>query len=70
MTKNVRIENADTSTKSIEIEIWEKTTAPDATGASVTTHKMTDQKFLPYPTSMETITIWSGKYLIIREKED
>lgn len=60
MTKQVRIENADTSNHKLGVEVW-------VTG----TNGMPDymEKLIPLnnPTDMATVTIWEGKYLVIKE---
>lgn len=59
MTKQIRIENADTSTYIVVVEIQEK----NADGEFKTIRKVK----LPFATAMITETIWQGKRLIVRE---
>lgn len=60
MTKHVRIENADTSNHKLGVEVW-------VTGAEGMPDYM--EKLIPLnnPTDMATVTIWEGKYLVIKE---
>lgn len=58
MTKQIRIENADTSDHKVTVEVWDTTAeGPMLVG----THK------LDYPTSMLNTTIWNNRYVIIKE---
>ena len=59
MTKQIRIENADTSTYVVVVEVQEK----NADGEFKTIRKVK----LPFATAMITETIWQGKRLIVRE---
>jgi len=60
MTKAIRIENADTSSHKVVVEIWERhgVSEPD---------KLIGTKELSHPTQMETLTIWGSRYLVIKE---
>ena len=60
MTKSVRIENADTSSYKVSVEVWQKGIdgAPDALASSTP---------LDNPAAMGTFYIHSHQYLIVRE---
>lgn len=62
MTKQVRIENADTSTVGITVQTWEvgKGDEPDI---------MICEQDLLHPTSLLTLCIHSTRYLIVKERE-
>lgn len=60
MTKNVRIENADTGTHyQVLVEVWSQ--PPEGDPVLVTT------KTLTHPTQLDTFMIHSGQYLVVRE---
>lgn len=63
MTKKVRIENADTTTFKVVVEVWEKGYPAGTPDKMVDTHK------LDYPAQMtpESLYITSTRYLIVRE---
>jgi hypothetical protein len=61
MTKNVRIENADTSDYRVIIERWRKGFPPGDPDILVST------KELSRPTSMDTFTICSDQWLVVKE---
>lgn len=63
MTKLVRIENADTSSFKVIIQVWDKgypEGAPD---------KMAFEEKLDYPTAMSSANVYltSTRYLIVKE---
>ena len=63
MTKQVRIENADTSAYKVIVEIWEKgypEGAPDTLSRTIN---------LDYPTAMTDSSVYltSTRYLVVRE---
>jgi len=61
MTKNVRIENADTSRYPVLVEVWDKgypEGEPDV---------LVNKTELTYPTALETFGIHSTRYLVIKE---
>lgn len=60
MTKSIRIENADTSAYKVVVETWEKGLDGDR-DVKVGEHP------LDHPTSMVTLSIWSNRYLVVRE---
>lgn len=62
MTKRVRIENADTATFKVLVEIWDKG-ADGAPDALVRTVK------LDYPTAMtdENVYLTSTRYIVVKE---
>jgi hypothetical protein len=59
MTKQLRIENADTSNHKVIVEVWNT----QANGPDVLVHSYE----LSYPTQMATQTIWKEQYLVIKE---
>ncbi len=64
MTKNIRIENADTSNYKVSVEVWDKGYPhgePD-------TLAFTED--LDYPTAMTSSRVYltSSRYVVIREK--
>lgn len=61
MTKQIRIENGDTSDHCVIVEIWQK--LPDDTDELVSSIE------LPHPTTMTEETIWPGRWLVVKEKE-
>ena len=58
MTKEVRVENADTSDHKILVEIWKSHDGVDT---------KIDTRLLNHPTDMTELMIWDGRYLIVRE---
>lgn len=65
MTKQVRIENADTSDYKVVVEIWDKA-YPEGSGPDILAKTIN----LDYPTAMTDSSVYltSSRYLIIREK--
>lgn len=62
MTKQIRVENADTSNHKVEVEVWDKYAGqPDTLVKTVS---------LDHPTSLATEFIHSGRYLVIKEKAE
>jgi hypothetical protein len=57
MTKNVRVENADTSSYVVVVEVWD-----------VATQKCVETRRLPNPADLGTFSIWKGRYLVIKEE--
>lgn len=60
MTKAIRVENADTSSHKVVVQVWEK---PVDGGHA----KMIEEHPLDIPTAMIEKTIWKGHFLIIKE---
>ena len=60
MTKNIRVENADTSTHRVVVEVWNK-------GHDGTVDTLTETVPLDHPTSMATLMIHSERFLVIKE---
>ncbi len=60
MTKNVRIENADTSLWKVQVEVWDK----GLDGAPDTLVKTID---LNHPTFLAEIGITSTRFLVVKE---
>lgn len=63
MTKRVRVENADTSTYGVKVEVWDKgypEGEPD---------KLAKEIFLSHPTAMtgDDCYLTSTRYLVIKE---
>ena len=62
MTKSVRIENADTSSHQIAVDVVEERLVDGkATDVAVET------KFLRNPTDLGNFTLWQGRKLMVRE---
>lgn len=61
MTKTVRVENADTSSYKVQVEVWEKSTTPGQPD-----HKV-EERVLSHPTAMLELGIHSHRYLIVKE---
>lgn len=61
MTKQIRIENADTSDHKVVVQVWQKNGEEEI---------LTEVKRMDYPTAMETFLIYQGQYLVIKEVED
>jgi len=60
MTKQIRIENADTSDHKVAVEVWQKS-GSDAPDTLVKTLP------LDYGTAMVSETIWKERYLVVKE---
>lgn len=58
MTKNIRIENADTSAYKVSVEVWE-------VREDIPT--LIETKTLTNPTDLITLAIWKNRYLVVRE---
>ena len=60
MTKQVRIENADTSDHKVVVQLWDKSSGegPDILVSEVP---------LGHPTALITQTIWKERYLVVKE---
>jgi hypothetical protein len=58
MTKNVRVENADTSQYVVVVEVWDAS-APQ---------KCVETRILTNPADLGTFSIWKGRYLVIKEE--
>lgn len=60
MTKQVRVENADTSDHKLVVEVWDNSFdgQPDALVQTIE---------LNYPTAMAMPSIWKGRYLLVKE---
>ena len=62
MTKNIRIENADTSDHIVVVETYDI----DPTGSNY--DMLVSTRELKYPTEMVTEAVWDTRIIIIREK--
>lgn len=60
MTKNIRIENADTSSYKVVVEIWENFEDQEPV--------LLETRQLNNPTDMTTLAIWKNRYLVVREQ--
>ena len=60
MTKNIRIENADTASYKVVVEIWEKFEDQEPV--------LLETRQLNNPTDMTTLAIWKNRYLVVREQ--
>lgn len=60
MTKAVRIENADTSSFKLIVEVWERDSAGGPDRLAETLH-------LGHPTALVTAHVHSHRYLVIKE---
>jgi hypothetical protein len=64
MTKNVRIENADTGTHFIPVvQTWNRS------NDGITPDVLVKEEDLTYPTTLGTFMIHSHQYLIVKEKQ-
>jgi hypothetical protein len=69
----VRVENADTSTYKVEVQVWEKgvDASPDNAAKGLPVEgipdRMVQQETLGHPTAMGTYGIHSGRYLRVVE---
>lgn len=64
MTKRVRIENADTATYKVVVEVWDK-------GFNGEPDKLAFTRNLDYPTAMtgDDIYLTSTRYIVVKEAE-
>lgn len=62
MTKSIRVENADTSTFKVVIEVWDK-------GIDGGEDILAETHDLSYPTALKEIAIWDTRYLKVKEVE-
>jgi len=61
MTKQVRIENADTSAYKVVVEVWDK-------GQNGEPDKLAFTRNLDYPTAMANdVYITSSRYIVVKE---
>lgn len=62
MTKRVRVENADTTSYKVVVEVWDK-------GAAGQPDVLVGTQVLDYPTAMtkEGLYITSTRYLVVKE---
>jgi len=60
MTKQIRIENADTSTPKVEVQIWDK-------GVDGAPDRLAETLPLSMPTQMVTAYVHGSRYLVVRE---
>ena len=69
MTKKVRIENADTSSYKVVVQIWEKAMSID--GAPPGPDTLVKEIRLDFPTAMtqDDCYIHSTRYLVVKEAE-
>jgi len=63
MTKMVRIENADTSTYKIDVEVWQ-------VGVDGKEDTLTNTHKLDSPTSLISVGIHSHQYLKVKERKE
>lgn len=63
MTKQIRIENADTSDYEVVVEIYHKDPA-----ANSFSEALKETHILPHPTAMLSFTLWEGRYLKVYER--
>ncbi|MEQ1888047.1 MAG: hypothetical protein ABL951_02570 [Alphaproteobacteria bacterium] len=61
MTKLIRIESADNSKHKVQVQVFDKVTAENATDFLVDTYN------LDVPCAIKEVYIHSGRYLVIRE---
>lgn len=59
LTKNVRIENADTAKYTVVVEVWNLV---DEVPTLLETRRLIN------PTDLATIAIWKGRYLVVKEE--
>lgn len=59
MTKKVRIENADTSSYKLVVQVWE---VREDGNHMVGTHLLTN------PTDLVECTVWKNRFLVVREQ--
>lgn len=59
MTKNVRIENADTASYVVVVEVWQTVEG---------TPVLQETRRLAHPAELLTIAIWKDRYLVVREE--
>lgn len=64
MTKKVRIENADTSTFKVVVQIWDK-------GRDGEPDTMAKEISLPYPTAMtgDDVYLTDSRYIVVKEAQ-
>lgn len=62
MTKQIRVENADTSNHKVEVQVWDEYPGQPA--------NLVKTVSLDHPTSLATECIHSGRYLVIKEKTE
>ena len=70
MTKNIRIENADTTEHKVVVEVWERgkpITSPTGEILSYEPGTLHSTMDLSYPTQMITQVIYKERYLVIKE---
>ena len=65
MTKAIRIENADNSDYRVIVQTWER--GKDLGNGNTEPDILVDETYLSYPTEMAELSIWSNRYLVIRE---
>ena len=68
MTKRVRIENADTATYKVVVQVWDKVAAGPAEGENAP-DVLVKEIALDYPTAMtgDDCYITSTRYLVVKE---
>ena len=69
MTKKVRIENADTSSHKLVVQVWQKgATMPDGLGGiNQAPDVMANEYAINSPADMVDAYVHSGQYLVVRE---
>lgn len=70
MTKQVRIENADTGPYGVVVEVWDKgTQLPDGMGGfNQSPDTLVRTVELNHPTAMTDVYITNTRYLVVKEK--
>lgn len=66
MTKQVRIENADTSDHKLVVQVWDQGSEDPDTG-TVTPDSMVSENPLDNPADMLTECVHSSRYLVVKE---
>ncbi|MGB4948792.1 MAG: hypothetical protein WBQ05_16570 [Candidatus Competibacter denitrificans] len=62
MTKQVRVENADTAEYKVAVQVWSK-------GAGEEPDVLIEEKTLDYPAQLGEFHIWKGRYLVVKEAD-
>ncbi len=68
MTKRVRVENADTSSYGVVVQVWDKGAAGPAEGENEP-DSLVEEILLGHPTAItpESLYITSTRYLVVKE---
>jgi len=65
MTKQIRIENADTSNYKVVVQAWEK--GRDLGDGNVEPDTMVSESHLDYAAALISLYICSSRYLVVKE---